>query len=442
MSNLHEHVRALNETRLRVWNEAKGFLDDCQTRHPGEEMSAEERAQWDRYNERIDNLDAEVRSFVERESREAATAEVREANAAVFGEARVAEANTNVLDDFGKFVRGESRGNAVSDTGKPAYHVDLRAGRALVEAHRAGASQGELRTLLWDTGSVASAVPTDLAPTLYEHMTASIAVMRMPTTKLFTDGGNPLDFPKVNAHGIGTQVIAQGTAIGGTDPTFAKMSLGAYKYGQLLQLANETIQDAGVDILGFVASNVSRAVGEVVGVDLAVGSGSGEPLGVMESVTGAGTIATGGSLIDPTYEKLVDLVYSVNGNYRARPSTAFLMRDLTAANIRKLRDGAGGTVGAVLWQPSLTQGIQGAEPDRLLGHAVWTDPNVASLASNAKVIAFGDFSAYYIRVADGFTLERSDDYAFNTDLVTFRGKTRIDADIIDTNAINIMKRSV
>src|SRR3546814_4358984 len=63
----------------------------------------------------------------------------------------------------------------------------------------------------------------------------------------------------------------------------------------------------------------------------------------------------------PTYEKLIDLQYSVNGNYRRRPSTAWLMRDLTAANLRKLRDGAGGTVGAVLWEPSLTQGIQGAE---------------------------------------------------------------------------------
>jgi HK97 family phage major capsid protein len=273
-------------------------------------------------------------------------------------------------------------------------------------------------------------------------MTASVALMGMPTTKVVTAGGNALDFPKVNAHGIGTQVIAQGTAIGGTDPTFAKMTLDAFKYGQLLKLSSEVIQDSGVDILGFVAGNIARAVGEVVATDLAVGSGSGEPNGVMTSVTGAGTIATGGSLIDPTYEKLIDLVYSVNGNYRARPSTAWLTRDLTAAALRKLRDGAGGTEGAPLWQPSVTHGLTHAEPDLLLGYPVYTDPNVASLASNAKVIAFGDFSAYYIRIASGFTLERSDDFAFDTDLVTFRGKTRVDGDNIDANAINVIKRSV
>lgn len=430
--DIRAHVIALNEKRVRAAKALNDHIDECHKRHPGEVMNAEERATEDRIQAEITELEAEIRRFVDRETREVESAKLREASAAVFGEQtseRAAPSNA-----FEKFVRGE---------GPSSFNVDLRDGRRVVEAMRAGAEGRDLRnSLLWDTGSIASAVPTDLAATLYQHMTASVALMRMPTTKIFTEGGNPLDFPKVNAHGIGTQVVAQGTAIGGTDPTFAKMTLDAFKYGQLLQLSSETIQDSGVDILGFVASNVARAVGEVVAADLAVGTGSAEPNGVMTAITGAGTIATGGSLIDPTYEKLIDLQYSVNGNYRARSSTAWLMRDLTAAALRKLRDGAGGTEGAVLWQPSLTQGIQGAEPDLLLGHPVWTDPNVASLASNAKVIAFGDFSAYYIRVAEGFTLERSDDYAFDTDLVTFRGKTRVDGDCIDTTAINVMKRSV
>ena len=90
----------------------------------------------------------------------------------------------------------------------------------------------------------------------------------------------------------------------------------------------------------------------------------------------------------------------------------------------------------------MTQGIQGAEPDRLLGHPVWTDPNVASLASNAKVIAFGDFSAYYIRLAGNFIFQRDDSRYFDTDEVGFRGKLRADGDLIDANAINILKRSV
>lgn len=431
--DIRAHVIALNEKRMGAAEALKAHVDECHRAHPGEPMTGEEREKFDRINADIDTLEAEIRSFVDRETRERESAQLREAHAGLFTPATPQAPQESEVERFAKWARGEVRGD---------FHVDLSQGQRVVDAMRAGADTRELRSLLHDTGSVGSAVPTDLSSTLYAHMTASVALMNMPTTKVVTQGGNALDFPRVNAHGIGTQVVAQGTAIGGTDPTFNKLTLNAYKYGQLLQLSNETIQDTGVDILGFVAGNIARAVGEVVATDLVTGSGSSAPNGVMTAVTGSGTIATGGSLVDPSYEKWVDLVYSVNGNYRARPSTAFLVRDLTAASMRKLRDGGGGTVGAVLWQPSLTQGIQGAEPDRFLGHPVWTDPNVASLASNAKVAAFGDFSAYYIRIAEGFTLERSDDYAFNTDLVTFRGKTRVDGDLIDSNAINIIKRSV
>jgi len=38
--------------------------------------------------------------------------------------------------------------------------------------------------------------------------------------------------------------------------------------------------------------------------------------------------------------------------------------------------------------------------------------------------------------------ERSDDYAFNTDLVTYRCKVRADGDLIDNGAWNILKQSV
>ena len=42
-----------------------------------------------------------------------------------------------------------------------------------------------------------------------------IHAFRMPTTRINTDSGAPMLFPRINAHGIGTQVIAQGTAIVG-----------------------------------------------------------------------------------------------------------------------------------------------------------------------------------------------------------------------------------
>ena len=111
-----------------------------------------------------------------------------------------------------------------------------------------------------------------------------------------------------------------------------------------------------------------------------------------------GSVATGGSLITLDYEDLVDMVYGVAEQYLIRVGRLADER-ATAGSFRKLRDGAGGTVGAVLWEPSLTAGIQGGEPDRLLGYPVYYDSNVAAQGSAAKAAWFGDFSSYYVRQA-------------------------------------------
>ena len=331
--DINEHVKKLNETRLGVWNEAKALLDDVAAE--GREMSAEENAKWKACNERIDEIDSQRDSFIATETREREAATAREAFERQYGTKGAEEHRRSEADSVRAWFRGQERRN--DDPDEPRQNslaVPMAGAIRMHEAIRDGASAEEARALAWDTGSIASGVPTSMASTVYEYLTASVAMMRMGTTKFNTDSGENMDFPTVATHGIATQVIAQGTALAGTDAVFGKMTLGAYKYGQLYRVASEVVSDTAFDIVNFVARNVARAVGEVVATDLVVGTGTAEPNGVMTAIGGAGTIATGGSLIDPSYEKLVDLVYSVNGNYRARPSTAFLMRDLTAANLR------------------------------------------------------------------------------------------------------------
>jgi HK97 family phage major capsid protein len=427
--DIRAHVITLNETRTRVFNELKAVLDDT----AGRERNEEEKAVIARLDARIDELDAEVREYVARETREAEAAELREAQARVFG---VEPKATAATDELRAFVDAALRGEKVS------LEVNLRGAQRERELLRQGASADEIRALAWDTGSSGSLVPTTLARTLYEYMEASNGIFRAPTTKLNTTSGEQLELPRVGTHGIGTQVSGQGTALAGTDPVFAKMTLNAYKYGQLVVVANEVVQDSAVDISGFLGRNIGRALGRIIATDLVVGTGTNEPNGIMTAINGSGTIATGGSLITPTVEKLIDLQYSVNDEYRNSPDAAWLMNDSTAGTLRKLRDGAGGTVGAFLWQPSLTQGVIGGQPDRLLDKAVYTDPNVAAQGSNAKTVAFGDMSAYYVRTVGNPVIESDGSRYFDTDQIGFRGKWRVDGDLIDTTAVNIIKQSV
>ena len=438
MTNQIEYLKILNETRATVWEEAKRLLDDVANQK--REMSAEETQQWGRYNERIDGIAREIDAIVKAEEREHVAAVGREALERQVGSvaARTQEkTDWQSLADYARSARHADGGFEI-----PLHHAQKE-----VEMIRRGASASDIaeyRALAWDTGSIASGVPTTMARELYQLMTAPIAMFNLPTTKIFTGSGEQMKFPRINAHGIATQVSGQGTTLAGTDPTFLNMTLDAFKYAELVKVSTEVLTDTVFDVAGFLGGNIARAVGQKIDTDLVAGTGSGQPQGVTTAVLvgSNGTIATGGSLIGATYENLVDMVYSINGNYRASGNAAWLMRDLSAAQVRKLRDGAGGTVGAVLWEPSLTQGIQGAEPGLLLGYPVFTDPNVSSMASNAKTMVFGDWSAYYIRQVGSLVVERDDSVYFATDEVGFRGKWRVDGDVIDLTALNRLRQAV
>lgn len=398
-------------------------------------LTAEETAKVAVIDQRAAEIFGQVEAMDQQYRREQEAAISAEAFERVHGTQGAKRAVQTEADMLRAFARGEVR----------ALDIPLHQAAEEKRMIRSGASAqdvAEYRALAWDTGSVASTVPTTTARSLYEYLEASIAAFRMPTTKINTSAGEAMKFPKLGAHAIATQVSGQGTTLAGTDPTFLSMTLDAYKYGELVKVSSEVVEDSAIDIVGFITRDVGRALGRKIDTDLVTGSGSGKPNGIMTAIGGAGTIATGGSLIDPTYEKLVDLKYSVNDEYRNGGSAAWLMNDLTAGVLSKIRDGAGGTTGAVMWEPSLTAGLANGAPDRLLGHPVYTDPNVASLASDAKVVAFGDFSAYYVRTVGPVRLERDDSRFFDTDEVAIRGKWRVDGDCIDTTAINVIKRNV
>ena len=54
---------------------------------------------------------------------------------------------------------------------------------------------------------------------------------------------------------------------------------------------------------------------------------------------------------------------------------------------------------------------------------------------NAKSVLFGDWSSLVVRIAGGFRFERSDEFAFDADMTTFRALTRHGTVSVDANAL-------
>ena len=410
---MHEYLESLVEARQKAWHEAKALM----TRATDEkrELDGEEQAQLDRIWSDIDAKDVQIKDITARVQSERETDIAREAYADL-----VRPVEAPVVDAVDAFLRGQTSARFID--------IDIRKAAAEKRAIRAGAGVKELRDLSTTAAAGGNTIPTSFERTLYDFL-ETVSGVRQIAQVITTTGGENLDLPRVASHGTAA-IVGEGTAIAEADPSFAKVTLGAWKFGQLLQMSAELLQDSGVDIVGFAAADMGRALGRVTGAAYATGTGSNQPQGVMTSI---GTGVTGGTGVAgvPTIANLTDLVYSL-GDPGYRANASFLMRDATAGKIRNLVN----TSGDFLWQPS----VQAGQPDRLLGFPVVTDPNIAATAVNANSVAFGDFQAgFVIRDAGSIRIDRSDDFAFSADLATWRAVLRTDSDLRDANAIKLYR---
>jgi len=392
---MSDYATHLLEQRATTWNAAKALLDTAAAE--GRELSAAEEESYGRMTADIDNLRSKAEKVLEdQRNAEAADAALRSLATPANGFVPAAEEDSE--KELRSFLKGESR----SFTAK------------LTDTERRALSKGTAT-------AGGNTVPTSFYGQLQEHLIETATLINGGATQFITDSGEAFEVPVTTSHGAAA-AVAEGGTIAGTDPAFAKRTLSAFKFAQLIVLSRELVDDSGVDLQGYIARAVGWNLGNAFGQKLIVGAGTTEPLGIAASTTLGATGGTGVVGV-PTVDNLIDLQYSVIAPYRNRPSAKWLIKDSTAATLRKIKD----TTGQYIWQPAVIAG----QPDSLLGKPVLTDPYVAATALNAKSVLFGDLSAYAVRLVNGIRFERSDDVRFDSDQVTFRAVIRGDGLLLD-----------
>jgi len=385
---MKEYIDRQVEQRQRAWEAAKALLDTAAAEK--RDLTSEEEASYKKMNDELNERAARIEALkadAEREAKiEAATrdivGQVRPTSKAVSGDAEVLRS----------MARGETRSFTFEQ-------------RDVVKT------------------STGAPVPTSF----YDQVILQarlVGPMLDTSTVLRTAGGENLQIPS-QAGWSTAAITGEGTAINESDPTFNSfITLSAYKYSFLIQVSRELIEDSGVDILSFLATQTGNALGFKVNADLTTGDGSSKPKGVV-AAAGSGVLGTvAGGLF--TADNLIDLAYSLDGAARRLPGVGWMMNTASLGAVRKLKD----TAGNYIFSPALADGN-----DQVLSYPVYENPAMASQASAAKSVIFGHLPSYYVRMAGGLRLDRSDDYAFNADLVTFRASMRVDGNLPQTSHI-------
>jgi HK97 family phage major capsid protein len=391
MSN--DYIQRQVEQRQRAWDAAKALLDTAAAE--SRDLTSEEEASYSKINEDLNERAARIEALKADVVREA---KIEAATRDLVSQVRTEKAQTFDADVIRSMARGETRGFTFEQ-------------RDVVKT------------------STGAPVPTSFYNQVIEQARL-VGPMLETSTTLRTAGGENLQIPS-QAGWSTAAITGEGTAIAESDPTFNSfITLSAYKYSFLVQLSRELIEDSGVDILAFLATQTGNALGYKVNTDLTVGAGTTLPLGIVTAASSAVT----GTASGPTFtaDNLIDLAYSLDGAARRLPGVGWMMNTSSLGVVRKLKDNNG----AYIFSPALADGN-----DRVLSYPVFENPAMASNASATKSVIFGHLPSYYVRMAGGLRLDRSDDYAFNADLVTFRASMRVDGNLPQTSHIKFYKNA-
>ena len=391
-------VLELREKRAKAWEAAKKFLDAKRTADGF--VSAEDAAAYDRMEADVVNLGKEI----ERLERQAAI------------DAELARATSTPI------------------TNRPNGRIDgeVKTGRATEEYKRAFWNSMRNR-ISYDVQNALSIgtdseggylVPDEYEKKLVESLQDEVFFRSLATVIRTSSGDRKI--PIVTSKGEAAWIDEEGQ-FPESDDSFGQTSIGAYKLATMIKVSDELLNDSVFNIEQYISKEFGRRIGAKEEEAFFVGDGQGKPIGLFNTTGGAETGVTAAT-VSITFDDVMDLYYSLRAPYRNKAS--WLLNDSTVKAIRKLKDGNGNYI----WQPSVREG----EPDRILNRPYRTSIYVPELAEGKRVMAFGDYSYYWIADRQGRSFKRLNELYAATGQVGFLACERVDGKLILSEAVKTL----
>lgn len=214
----------------------------------------------------------------------------------------------------------------------------------------------------------------------------------------------------------------------GSEPSFGQLEIVARELNTYVDLSNQVLQDAVVDIDSEVRLALAEDFGQKEAVAFVKGDGVTQPAGIMTDA-GVGYVPNGHAT-NLSADALINMVYALPAFYRNRGT--FVLNGSTLAAIRKLKD----TTGQYLWQPA----YQAGQPETILGRPVAEAVDMDDVASGAFPVLFGDIGTAY-RIIDRTDLSvLVNPYLLATNSTTrMHASRRVGGGVVQANAVKKLR---
>lgn len=363
-------------------------------------LTDDENTKWDRMDSDLTNVEKEIRRL----------------ERAVDIEARAGAVDNERQENRGK---GESR-DEVSEKYSQAFRNWLMDGLdALMPEERS--LLHERRDLSAGTsGAGGYTIPKGFMAKLEQALLAYGGIYAS-SNRFPTETGNEIPWPTVNDTSNKGAIIGENTTAGDSvDPTFGSISIKSFTYSSKpIIVSNILLQDTAFELETYLANMMAERIWRALEEHLAIGNGTTQPQGLITAATNASLSGVGAAAI--TFDNLVDLLHSVDPNYRKNGS--WLFNDSTLKALRKIKD----SEGRPIWQGNYVDNA----PAIVLGRPYITSNEMASIGASAKSVAFGDLSKFMVREIAGGSVKRLVERFAENNQTGFLLFKRFDSRLID-----------
>lgn len=214
-----------------------------------------------------------------------------------------------------------------------------------------------------------------------------VSIPRAMGARTFTTNRDMFNVPVEDGSLSKFTIVAEEGAISTAEeePTFAQVTIPIYKMMKLIKVSEELLEDDNAGLEAFLSDCIGRAWADTENYYALVGSGSGQPEGVFVGGT-AGLTTASATAITPG--EVIALKYKLSQPYRT-DNTSWVMHGDTEAYLRALENSATEFVFAPWPRGTGNRNLESME-----GYPVFNNSNVATIASTAKTICFGNWGYY------------------------------------------------
>lgn len=267
--------------------------------------------------------------------------------------------------------------------------AETRAFENYIRGQIAETREGEQNVTMGNNGAV---IPTTIANRIIKEVKDICPILARST--MYNVKGT-LKIPvwgKANStHDITVGYQAEFTELTADSGKFTSVDLSGYLAGALSLIGKSVINNAQIDVVSFIVSEMASKIAIFIEGQLLNGTGSSAAQGIT-ATTNTLTTAAATAI---TADELIDLQAKVKQAYQA--NACWIMNSSTFTAVKKLKDNNNRYL--------LQDDITGEFPYRLLGKPVFLSDNMDSIEASKKTIVYGDLSALSVNFRQNIEIQ-------------------------------------